>query len=103
MVRRNRLRKAVLLLLSDLEPDLGKLNYEKQLLISRFVEQTWGAMRMRLMDEERKELSSKRLSSEERSTVLDAFWADLDTQLENGLVRLDDGWRNKLVKLLERT
>lgn len=89
VVRRTRLRKAVTTLLPHLEKRAGRaVNYREQMHICDLLEKEWGAMRLNLMRRERDALERKRLPTEERAAVLDAFWTDIDKKIEKGEVPL---------------
>lgn len=89
VIRRTRLRKAVLLLQPEIENLLGRaINYTEQTQVAAGLEQIWGAARVALMSRERKELTANRLSSEERAAVLAAYWKDIDNKLAKGVVPL---------------
>lgn len=87
--RRTRLRKATLIMVPQVEKALGRpLRYDDEVVLSKFIEQRWGAMRMDAMAEARNERNAKRLPSEDRTTVLEAFWQSLDKSLEDERVPL---------------
>ena len=91
LVRRARLRKAALLLQPELETLIGKkIVYDDMMRVARRLEQAWGGSRMDAMSDGRAALKSKRLSSEDRSLLLDAFWKQIDIELESGNVPLGD-------------
>ena len=99
VVRRTRIRKAVLLLLPQVEELLDrKVSYDEQMVMARMVEQDWGAQRLALLERERNALTSKRIPTEERAAILDAFWANLDKKLDKGTTMLSDETINKIVK-----
>ena len=87
--RRNRIRKAALLLVPRVEEALGRvLRYDDEVVLAKFVEQRWGVMRLDAMAEARNELSKKRLPSEDRAALLENFWKGLDEALDTGDVPL---------------
>lgn len=91
VVRRTRVRKAVLLLLPELEIMAKRsIAYDEQISIGKALEQTWGAARLSLMSRERNALTAKRLPTDERAAVLNAYWVDIDKQLTKGIVPLGD-------------
>lgn len=100
--RRNRIRRAVVLLLPRLQADLHQdVSYDDQTRAARFVEKRWGAMRLAAMAAERKLRRVERLSAEERAIVLDNFWRDIDNKLASGKVDLgDDAAYQELCELL---
>lgn len=101
--RRSRIRKAVLLLLPQLEKDVERsLPYEDQLQVARFIEGRWGAMRLDCLASERRLRNTKRLPAEERNTALERFWQGIDKAIENGQVPLgDDEHLAELIDLLK--
>ena len=102
VTRRTRLRRAALTLLPQLEIMLERhITYDEQMVICRFIEQLWGAMRLDAMSRARDELKVKRLSSELRNEVLEKFWKDIDKKLDTGVVELGDRTINDFVSLLE--
>lgn len=101
VVRRTRLRKALVALLPQLEKVAGRpLSYEQQMLLLKQIEHEWGKMRMDAMSKERTALKSARINSEERTRVLDQFWADMDKAIERGDIPLGRMTIKKLVALL---
>lgn len=81
--RRTRLRRATLIMVPRVEKALGRpLRYDDEVVLSKFIEQRWGSMRMDAMAEARNERSVKRLPSEDRSVLLEQFWQSLDKALE---------------------
>lgn len=89
VIRRTRTRRAVMLLLEDLQHVLGsELNYDAQIRIAKVLEQIWGSERMALLSRERSRMTSKKLTSEDRAVLLNAFWKDIDNKLERGEVPL---------------
>lgn len=89
--RRTRLRKATMIMVPQVEKALGRpLRYDDEVVLSKFIEQRWGAMRMDAMAEARSERSVKRLPTEDRSVLLEQFWQSLDRSLENNHVPLGD-------------
>lgn len=81
--RRTRLRRATLIMVPRVEQALGRpLRYDDEVVLSKFIEQRWGAMRMTAMAEARNERSVKRLPTEERSVLLEQFWQSLDKALD---------------------
>lgn len=103
-VRRARLRKAVVALIPRLNAALQRqTTADEHVRVVRFVEQCWGAMRLASMAEERRLRKTNRLSSEDRTFLLDRFWAGIDKQLDNGVVPLgrDDAF-TELVEMLSR-
>jgi hypothetical protein len=103
LVRRTRLRKATLLLVPQLEPLLGRgIGYDDQQRVAKFLEQCWGAMRMAAMSEERNSQKAKHLSSDNRGTLLDDFWKQLDLQITQGTVPLGEATLNDIVNLFPK-
>jgi hypothetical protein len=101
--RRTRLRKAVLVMLPDVEEKLGRsTKYQEQLDIAEWVEKVWGKMRTDLMDQERKELASKRINTTDRAVLLDAFWTNIDKKLAKGIVPLADHSVDEIVERLRK-
>lgn len=102
VVRRTRLRKAVLLLQPEMETLLGRaINYTEQTQVASGLEQIWGAARMALMSRERREVTANRLSSEERAAILTAYWQDIDNKLAKGVVPLFDTDLVTLLKVIK--
>lgn len=100
-VRRNRLRKAVLLLLPQIEAARGApISYPLQTRVAATLEKWWGAARMMHMADEREALQKKRLKTEDRELLLDSFWADIDRQLDAGHVPLVDHSLTELIETL---
>lgn len=99
--RRTRVRKAVLLLTPAIEELTSKtLSYDDQVVLAKYVEQAWGTLRLTLMDRERAALSRKRLDTEDRAVLLDAFWKDIDNKIEKGQVLLGETSLDDLVELM---
>lgn len=89
--RRTRLRRATLIMVPRVEKLLGRpLRYDDEVVLSKFIEQRWGVMRMSTMAEARNERSVKRLPTEDRSVLLEQFWQSLDKALEREEVPLGD-------------
>jgi hypothetical protein len=87
--RRARIRRAVAILLPDLEAKVGReLGYKEQTAVADIVERVWGEARVKLMDRERKTFKSGKMSTEERAAILDAYWKNLDNNLDKGTVLL---------------
>lgn len=87
--RRTRIRRATLLLAPKVEDALGHpLRYDDEVVLSKFIEQRWGVMRMSAMAQARNERTKKRLPTEERSVLLEQFWRNLDKSLDAGEVPL---------------
>lgn len=102
VVRRTRLRKAVLVLQPEIETLLGRaINYTEQTQVASGLEQIWGAARMALMSRERREVTANRLSSEERAAILTAYWQDIDNKLAKGVVPLFDTELTTLLKVIK--
>jgi len=102
VIRRTRLRKAVLLLQPKIEALLGRtINYTEQTQAATGLEQIWGAARMALMSRERKEVTANRLSSEERAAILNAFWKDIENKLDKGVVPLFDSDLDTVLKAIK--
>jgi hypothetical protein len=102
VIRRTRLRKAVLLLQPEIENLLGRaINYTEQTQVASGLEQIWGAARMALMSRERKEVTANRLSSEERAAILTAYWKDIDNKLAKGVVPLFDTELTTVTKVIK--
>lgn len=103
--RRTRLRKATLIMVPRVEKALGRpLRYDDEVVLSKFIEQRWGAMRMDAMAEARSERSVKRLPTEDRSVLLEQFWQSLDKALEREEVLLGNDQSavmNEIVALFE--
>lgn len=102
VIRRTRLRKAVLVLQPEIETLLGRaINYTEQTQVASGLEQIWGAARMALMSRERREVTANRLSSEERAAILTAYWKDIDNKLAKGVVPLFDTDLDTLTKVIK--
>lgn len=102
VVRRTRLRKAVMLLLPTIEATLGRsISYDEQLFTAKFMEQAWGAERINLMNRERSSTGVKRLTTDDRSVLLDAFWTNIDKKLDAGDVVMGDASLGHLIHQLE--
>lgn len=102
-VRRTRLRKGTLLLLPQLGPLLGRdIGYDDQQRVAKFLEQCWGAMRMAAMSEQRAQQQDKRLSSDDRTVLLENFWKNLDQQLDQGEVPLSDHTLQDIINLFPK-
>ena len=97
VVRRTRLRKAVKALTQT--NALGEVNYEGELRIGRLLEQSWGEMRMAAMADERSATTARKLNAEDRRILLDAFWKDIDTQIEAGSVPLGELTMDDLLRV----
>lgn len=104
MQRRNRIRKAALLAVPAVEKTLGRvLRYDDEVVLAKFIEQRWAAMRMEAMATARASYKKARLPTEDRAEVLEQFWKELDSALEQGTVPLGaDGeqWLDDVVNLL---
>lgn len=100
--RRVRMRKAVTLLTPELEAALGReVTYQEQVVVADWIEKLWGAARVALLDRERNALKSKKLSTEERAAVLDAYWTSIDKKLDKGEVPLFGEQLRELIETLE--
>lgn len=102
--RRNRFRKAALLAVPAVEKALGRpLHYDDEVVVAKFIEQKWAAMRMEAMATARAERKNNRLSTEDRALVLEKFWRELDEALERGTVPLgadSENWLDELATML---
>ena len=78
--RRDRARRA----LAWLEKHYPKLTSEQKLRWVRKVEQQWGKRRMAAMEDVRRKTLRGRLSTDERETVLEEFWQEIDQEVEKG-------------------
>lgn len=102
VTRRNRIRKAVTVLLPQIERTLKRdVSYDEQLVLGRFIEQLWGAMRLEAMAKERDARNLKRLSAEVRNEILNEFWDAIDKKLAKGVVDLGDKTVHDLTNLIE--
>lgn len=91
VVRRTRVRNAVLLNQPDIEAFIGRsINYDEQIEVGKFFEEEWGRDRMEAMEKERMLRRNHRLNTEERATLLEDFWRDLDQRIENKELKLTD-------------
>lgn len=88
--RRARLRNATVMLVPIIEETIGRqLRYEDEMAVSRFIEQSWGAMRLTTLASARNQRADKRLPTEERAAVLTEFWNEIDAALARGQVSLN--------------
>lgn len=100
--RRVRIRNAVNLLTPKLEAALGReLTYQDKVRVGSFVEQCWGEWRMAAQEEERRSLRAKRINTEDRSALLDAFWRDIETALAAGKVPLGDKTEADIIEMIK--
>lgn len=89
--RRSRIRKAALLLVPLVEQKVGRvLRYDDEVVLAKFIEQRWGAMRMMALASARAERQDRRLPAEDRAILLEEFWRALDRKLDEGEVPLGD-------------
>ena len=103
VVRRTRLRRAVMLLLPQLEPLLGRsIGYDDQQRVAKFLEQCWGAMRMAAMSEQRISQQSKRLNTDDRGLLLGDFWKQLDLEIDKGEVPLGSSTLHDIINLFPK-
>lgn len=61
-----------------------ELNAEQRAKWARKVEQQWGRRRMRMMEEARRMTHNGRLNVAEREGMLEAFWKEIDKEIEKG-------------------
>ncbi len=100
--RRARIRSAALILVPQIEEQIARqLNYEEETKVARFVEQTWGAMRLTRLATERNKLADKRMPTEERATLLTQFWQEIDNALTEGKVLLNGDYDEHLQELVK--
>lgn len=101
-VRRARLKKAMEHVLPKVEKAVGRpLSYEEQMLVSKQIEHEWGKLRMDAMDAARSR-KKDRITTDERTEVLEEFWRELENSLEAGDVPLGRTSIKKLADLLPR-
>jgi len=88
-IRRPRLRRATVLITPEVDAALGRsTSFSEHTRISNYIEKFWGALRLEAMSVAREALKSKRLSTEEKSIVVNQFWAKIDQELDAGRVLL---------------
>lgn len=78
--RRERARKA----LAWLEKHHPKLSFEQKQKWIRKLEQQWGKERMATLDIARRKTVRGRVTTEERESVLEEFWDEVDKRVEKG-------------------
>jgi hypothetical protein len=99
--RRARIKRAVSVLEEQYRRSGRALDHDELQRVSRFVEQTWGDMRMQAMAMAREQLKAKRLTVEERAIELSAFWRTIDAALDNNTVLLGESGPSRLDEILE--
>lgn len=91
VVRRTRVRNAVLLNQQRIEEFIGRtITYDEQIEVGKFFEEEWGRDRMEAMEKERILRRNHRLNTEERSLILDEFWSDIDRRIESKELKLTE-------------
>lgn len=81
--RRRRLTQGV----RQIEEDLGmRFSADQVSRVSVWLEQYWGKERMDRLDEARSHTSGGRISTDVRTEICDAFWAEVDKGLNEGIV-----------------
>lgn len=78
--RRDRIGRA----LEWLKKNHPLLTAQQRAAWARKVEQQWGKRRMRLMEDARRTTASGRLNTDEREMLLEAFWKEIDKEIEQG-------------------
>ena len=78
--RRDRARKA----LAWLEKHYPKLNFDQKQRWIRKLEQQWGRERLDTLDTARRKTARGRVTTDERESLLEDFWAEVDERIEKG-------------------
>lgn len=102
VTRRSRVRRAVTTLVPQIEKQLKReVNYDEQMLLGRFIEQVWGALRLDAMSHERDARRLKHLDAETRNEILADFWSEIDKKLDKGVVDLGEKTIHDLAAVIE--
>lgn len=81
--RRARLTTGVSLIEQELE---RRFTQNQKVYVAAWLEQYWGKERLDRLDESRRMTTGSRLSTDVRSDICNAFWAEVDANLKNGIV-----------------
>jgi hypothetical protein len=88
-IRRARVRKAVKVLCGRIGRATGvEPPYDEQLVIGRRIELMWKKQRAEAISLARSEYRNNRQPFEDKTEMLDAFWKEIDSKLEDGVLDL---------------
>ncbi|NVN99272.1 MAG: hypothetical protein HXX17_08110 [Geobacteraceae bacterium] len=102
VVRRQRMRKAVMVINPEVCKRLGRpTTYDEQMDIATCIGSAWEEMRTDMLNKERASLRTKRIPTEEREVILKAFWTNIEKKLDKGEVLLGEHDIDEIVERLK--